>query len=249
MIRRCENKRHKYWKHYGGRGIKVCRRWHRFDNFIADMGSRPDGYHIHRIDGDKNYTPGNCKWISPRDHYRSRKNNRWITFHGKTMLMYEWAHELGMNPITLLYRLKKGWTLEEALTIPTIKRPIGQLGRKKWIAIKEGRGEELKAESKRIQRLREQKYYREKKSAGICVNCPKPALGGFVYCREHRRKQRALRAKHNAIRKAKSSEARLNKMLESGYMDYCNDNGIVWKYHKYVSGRCKRCGARESVAV
>lgn len=62
MLQRCENPNCESWKDYGGRGITVCERWHTFIDFLADMGIKPKGLSIDRIDNDGNYEPGNCKW-------------------------------------------------------------------------------------------------------------------------------------------------------------------------------------------
>jgi hypothetical protein len=64
MIQRCTNPRHKDWARYGGRGITVCDRWLKFENFLADMGARPDGLSIERRDNSKGYGPGNCTWAT-----------------------------------------------------------------------------------------------------------------------------------------------------------------------------------------
>lgn len=64
MVDRCNRKTHKRYKDYGGRGIKVCRRWKRFENFLADMGEPPRGLILDRRNNNGNYTPGNCRWTS-----------------------------------------------------------------------------------------------------------------------------------------------------------------------------------------
>ena len=74
MINRCENPRARNFKYYGGRGIAVCDRWHKFENFFTDMGKRPSkGLSIDRIDNDGNYTPTNCRWATKSEQ---RKNSR-----------------------------------------------------------------------------------------------------------------------------------------------------------------------------
>ena len=91
MIQRCYNPKSKAYKNYGGRGITVCERWRSFTSFYADMGERPEGRSIHRIDVNGNYEPGNCKWATASEqsrHQRLHKNNtsgyRGIHFdHGK----------------------------------------------------------------------------------------------------------------------------------------------------------------------
>jgi len=120
MKQRCLCPNDPFYERYGGRGIEVCKRWKdSFENFYEDMGPRPVGHVLDRLDNDGNYEPNNCRWVTESMNQRNRSTNRLLTFRGKTVTLVEWAEELGFNVNTLTTRLNKlGWSVERALTEP-----------------------------------------------------------------------------------------------------------------------------------
>lgn len=122
MIQRCTDANHKQWKDYGGRGIKVCERWQNsFANFLEDMGERPDGMELDRINNDGDYEPGNCRWISRNRNSKNKRSNVLITWNGETKCATEWDESLGLAKGVVGHRLKKGWSVEKAITTPSNK--------------------------------------------------------------------------------------------------------------------------------
>lgn len=118
MKQRVLNQNHKSYANYGGRGIKVCERWlESFENFFADMGERPDGMTLDRIDVDGNYEPTNCRWATPKTQSNNRSNNHSVEYKGVKKTITEWAAEIGISKEALRYRLNNGWTVEEALSM------------------------------------------------------------------------------------------------------------------------------------
>lgn len=74
MHQRCRNPKCRQYKWYGARGVRVCERWESFENFLADMGERPNGKTLDRIDGEGDYEPGNCRWATSSEQQRNRSN-------------------------------------------------------------------------------------------------------------------------------------------------------------------------------
>lgn len=129
MIKRCHYSKDVSFHNYGGRGIVVCDRWRSsFDNFVTDMGRRPNGSTIDRINNNGPYEPSNCRWATWREQHANRRTCSYITYKGRTLTCTQWARELTMNPATLMRRLKRGWSPEKIIEHPLIgydrhKRP------------------------------------------------------------------------------------------------------------------------------
>ena len=116
MVGRCTTESDAAFKNYGGRGIKVCDRWLDFVNFLADMGERPPGKTIDRIDNNGDYCKENCKWSTPQEQSRNRRSNHLLTFQGKTMNITEWSEEIGINHRTIRSRINYGFSIERVLS-------------------------------------------------------------------------------------------------------------------------------------
>lgn len=105
MIGRCFKKKNHKYPDYGGRGITVCDRWLDFTAFYDDMGERPKGMTIERIDNGGNYEPDNCRWATPKEQANNTRRNRRITFNGETLNLTAWAERLGVTYGVLHWRL------------------------------------------------------------------------------------------------------------------------------------------------
>lgn len=122
MHQRCTNSKTENFNRYGGRGIRVCVRWKKFENFLKDMGEPPTQQHsINRIDNDGNYCKSNCEWALPKRQARNKRNNRLITYGGKTQCLIEWAEEFNIHERTIAYRLDQGWPIDRVFTQPVRK--------------------------------------------------------------------------------------------------------------------------------
>jgi len=119
MIKRCYNQEDPSYGRYGGRGITVCDRWREsFESFVADMGDRPKGHSIDRIDNDGPYSPENCRWATVLQQNNNQRRNHKLTCNGETLTITEWANRLGITRRAILSRLRYGWPTERVLTEP-----------------------------------------------------------------------------------------------------------------------------------
>lgn len=118
MIYRCKSKSYHEYEYYGGRGIKVCEEWENnfltFYNWAINNGYK-DNLSIDRINTNGNYTPDNCKWSTSEEQGNNKRNNINITINDKTQTLAQWCKELNLKYTTVLMRIKRGWSYEEAL--------------------------------------------------------------------------------------------------------------------------------------
>ena len=132
MKRRCYTPSTTRFDLYGGRGIKVCERWHKFENFFADMGTRLSPKHtLDRKDSNAHYScgycaqciennwPMNCRWATWDVQANNTSRNHYLTWNNKTQTFRQWEREMGLGRNTLYHRISHNWTTEQALTTPT----------------------------------------------------------------------------------------------------------------------------------
>ena len=117
MLTRCYNPNTKSFPDYGGRGITVCQQWlDSFEQFYADMGRRPSAAHqIDRIENEKGYAPGNCKWSTRKEQSKNRRSNVRVDYQGETLNLTDLAEKVGLKMVTLRARLLRGWSLGDAV--------------------------------------------------------------------------------------------------------------------------------------
>jgi hypothetical protein len=120
MLQRCENPNNKNWPEYGGRGIKVCDRWHDPSSFHADMGDPPSpGHSIDRIDNGGDYCPENCRWATRKEQTYNTRQNVIVQYAGRSMCLAEACEAAGVPYHRAYDRINKlGWPVERALGRP-----------------------------------------------------------------------------------------------------------------------------------
>lgn len=126
MKNRCYNEKDvRNYEWYGGRGIRVCERWigkNGFWNFVEDMGEKPKGYSIDRVDTNKDYSPENCRWASPKEQSYNRRNNLVFEIGGEKLNTEQAAKKLHKHPETLRKRLRLGFSPDDVIASFNIRR-------------------------------------------------------------------------------------------------------------------------------
>ena len=124
MTGRCMNPNNKDYPNYGGRGISVCKEWETPELFFgwAFLNGYNADLTLDRIDCDRGYSPDNCRWVSNNDQQRNRRNNHLLEYKGETRCISAWAESTGIPKQTILSRIRRGWSTEQALTSPVQNR-------------------------------------------------------------------------------------------------------------------------------
>lgn len=122
MIERCSNPKHDFYHSYGERGITVCERWRKYDNFVADMGECPPGQMLDREKVNGNYEPSNCRWVTYRASGANKRNNHHVMCFGTRMVLSEANRKLGMSPNYLRTTMDRcGWPDIDVGILPSVK--------------------------------------------------------------------------------------------------------------------------------
>lgn len=116
MKQRCVDPNATYFYRYGGRGIKVCKRWlDSFNNFQQDMGERPEGMTLERIDNDGDYEPSNCRWATRKEQANNRKSNVFYDINGERLTLGMIGEKYNINVKRVRNAMYRGFTINEAL--------------------------------------------------------------------------------------------------------------------------------------
>ena len=125
MKLRCYDITNISYKYYGARGIIVCDRWlESFENFLHDMGERPEGTSLDKINNDGNYEPSNCRWATIQEQNSNKSNNKHLTYNNETLSYVEWAKRVNGSKEIINKRLKAGWSIEKIVTTPCRSRGL-----------------------------------------------------------------------------------------------------------------------------
>lgn len=119
MINRVFYKKCDAYKYYGGRNISICKRWLKFENFLEDMGEKPNKKSLDRINNNKGYYKENCKWSTHKEQCNNRRSNVVFTFNNESLTLMQWSEKIGIKWVTLQGRLFRKWSIEKTLTAKT----------------------------------------------------------------------------------------------------------------------------------
>lgn len=130
MRNRCLSENHADFPNYGGRGIRICPEWDGYERFLADMGERPSGMTLDRIDPNGDYGPENCRWATAKEQARNQRKTLFLEANGKRQSLSAWAEELGYSHIMLYKRYAAGWPHDAIVNtpkrLPTDPKPRGR---------------------------------------------------------------------------------------------------------------------------
>lgn len=123
MKSRCNSPKSGGYEYYGARGIKIHKKWETFEGFYEDMGDPPSPLHsLDRINNNGDYELSNCRWATPKQQSRNKRTSRLIEWEGQKLTLADWSERYNLNDSTVLCRLKRGWTLDQAFTTRAIPR-------------------------------------------------------------------------------------------------------------------------------
>ncbi len=120
MMHRCHNPRSVGFKRYGATGVEVCERWRTFDHFSHDVGERPPGMTLDRLNNDLGYYPENCRWATRKQQSQNRRNVTWLTILDETKTLKEWARDpvCAVVERAIKLRIDRGWDHAFAVMLP-----------------------------------------------------------------------------------------------------------------------------------
>ncbi|MGL4363318.1 MAG: hypothetical protein ACRCSG_08665 [Cellulosilyticaceae bacterium] len=119
MRERCNSINCEAYKNYGGRGIKICPQWNKFENFVSDIGNKPTINHsLDRIDNNKDYSKDNCRWVLRSEQSRNRRSNRFYEYNNEKLCLLDLAMKYKIKRETLTKRLNTGMSIIQAIETP-----------------------------------------------------------------------------------------------------------------------------------
>lgn len=125
MKQRCTDPNHAAYKNYGGRGIRLHKAWLDFAVFAKEVPPMPSKkHHLDRIDNNKGYVPGNVRWVTQAENNRNSRRCHAVTINGKTQPIFAWLEQFGLSRSTFDARIRRGWSVKEALIHKPLRRSV-----------------------------------------------------------------------------------------------------------------------------